>query len=768
MTAKKRSRQAYCEMITKLIRKHLEFARDGLRDLQIKGLEKLANFVLSGKLLGLVKQPTGAGKTRFFGEVLSAISRRSLVLVPRVNLITDTKIALVGNAEQDIDGLGFLDSEVIAMEIKPGASAPDVFRIIVNDLNGNIERRSVLIMTYQSFLSISKKESQMLDNFMSTVMVIISDEAHRSLGKKTKRLISKYDSVNDDDDEISADYELDDLDLETQQEIEEAEKLIDKKYPILHLRMTATPRLSLKDVHSEYDIDIIDWVRVEEAVTERVLILPQLPYIGKATYKLEDDQVINDALLNNLAEQERFRMENGQTVAECLTDKYLELREKHFRYLPAVAFCGTIAHAESYCQYLKSRGVRAIRSTSANQDYDAGVSPSDAKKLFHNETIDVVVTVTKVGEGWDVPTLRCAIWLVPRRSPAQIMQGNGRIMRTLPENSLHQAKTRDNTYVLEPEWELLRVSSSLRNKDEDSGTKKTVKNDPESDDKSKQSKVRLFNFYENLVHLDEFHIDTVRGLAGSGWIIREQFDYRNNDHLRQLIGSIEKLVIEGKGISLMTAYFSLPEKAWTISGHQIGYALFNTGSPNSQHAEELARMLWPEEAEKLLPKEKFDFHNNDHLRQLIGFIEKLVIKSKGISLMTAYFSLPEKAWTISGCQIGYALFNTGSPNSQHAEELARMLWPEEAEKLLPKEKFDFHNNDHLRQLIGSIEKLVIEGKGIYLRKANFSLPEKVWTISGRQIGHALFNTYAPNSQHAEELARMLWPEEAEKLIQKRK
>ena len=106
----------YCKAIAGELKNHLNIEKENLRRVQIRGFEKLIKFVLTGKLSGLIKQPTGAGKTRFFGEILVAINMPSLVLVPRINLVNDTKDELVGAEERDIEGLGFLDDEVLILQ----------------------------------------------------------------------------------------------------------------------------------------------------------------------------------------------------------------------------------------------------------------------------------------------------------------------------------------------------------------------------------------------------------------------------------------------------------------------------------------------------------------------------------------------------------------------------------------------------------------------------------------------------------------------------
>jgi superfamily II DNA or RNA helicase len=77
--------------------------------------------------------------------------------------------------------------------------------------------------------------------------------------------------------------------------------------------------------------------------------------------------------------------------------------------------------------------------------------------MLEANEIDIIVTVTKVSEGWDVQTLRCAIWYAPTLSPAKNLQGNGRIMRTITGENLdkYPEKDRGNTIIIEPsEWQI--------------------------------------------------------------------------------------------------------------------------------------------------------------------------------------------------------------------------------------------------------------------------------------------------------------------------
>ncbi len=241
-------------------------------------------------------------------------------------------------------------------------------------------------------------------------------------------------------------------------------------------------------------------------------------------------------------------------------------------------------------------------------------------------------------------------------------------------------------------------------------------------------------------------------------------DTRNHDHLRLLIGDPEKLILYGRGMSLTKAKFYHKELNWYMTGRTLSFIFFGT-KPRPNHSEEIAKKLWPKEAEELLSKGKIDLKNDDHLRLLIGDMDYLFYRTGKVKpLLMIPFYCSERNWSMSGGIIGKTLFNEENPTEVHTEMLARRLWPEEAEKKIPKEEIDLKNDDHLRLLIGGVENLIQNGRGISLVKCRFICEEKVWNISGGQIGRALFDTENSNSSHAEALARRLWPEEAVRLL----
>ncbi len=428
-----KERWEYLDELISSLGKHLDMQRVNLRKNQISSFEKLIKFLESWKVEWLIKQPTWAWKTRLFWEILKATWKTSLILVPRTTLVGDTKKEFVWDESKDIKWFWFEENKVYTIDSTKDSSfnwkAVDQFNKILN----NIKNGDVVITTYQSFVAAMKSNPKLVSGFIKKLDVVISDEAHRSTWDKTKESISKISKSN--------------IENLTNNEIEElAEREIGDNFTKMHLRFTATPKLLEKDVQNTYDIDIIDWLTLKEVVDDWTLIFPQYINPWVATYKTEEDDLnITNKELAKLAESWKFIMENWESVEENLTKIYLEKKEENNWYLPAVAFCSTIKQAEDYKNYLQSLWIRAERATSSNKDYNMWVSSDTAKQMFHDEKLDVVVTVSKVWEGWDVPTLRASIWLTPRNSPADKIQWVWRTMRKLNENSHHSEKNSSNT-----------------------------------------------------------------------------------------------------------------------------------------------------------------------------------------------------------------------------------------------------------------------------------------------------------------------------------
>jgi len=89
----------------------------------------------------------------------------------------------------------------------------------------------------------------------------------------------------------------------------------------------------------------------------------------------------------------------------------------------AIAFCCSIAHAESVARSFNAAGISAATLLGNTPDRDAVVAAFDAG------TVQILVTVDVVSEGFDIPAASCAILLRPTQSLGLFLQQVGRVLR---------------------------------------------------------------------------------------------------------------------------------------------------------------------------------------------------------------------------------------------------------------------------------------------------------------------------------------------------
>ncbi|MDD2515712.1 MAG: DEAD/DEAH box helicase family protein, partial [Candidatus Gracilibacteria bacterium] len=405
--------------------------KPGLRGIQIEAIKNLANFVSQGKYEGLVKVPTGGGKSRLFGEIISALLLKTIIFVPRILLLGQTKKELMtsGVPCEDIHCIG-------------GGRAKDTstkaFKKAIKQISKN--NSGVILCTYQSFNSIFQSGNQELVDFLfENIDLIVRDEAHRSLGDITKDNINQIlngdmteDLINPDEEEDWEIYE--DMTLEEELQKEAGKKIISKEESKtgkkLHLLFTATPSLLLKDIRREYE-SIIE-VNIERAVKEGIVTFPRHVSVGVAYVNTNEENITGSYIETELSD--RFVDENGIPIYKKIVSTYLKEKAKQPNgYLPGVGFCSTIDYANKMREYCKENGIKAVTVTSADQEYKTEEQLEELKTKVNSGEIELIITVAKVAEGFDLPTLRCTLMFGPIYSPAKRIQGTGRTMRILSD-----------------------------------------------------------------------------------------------------------------------------------------------------------------------------------------------------------------------------------------------------------------------------------------------------------------------------------------------
>jgi superfamily II DNA or RNA helicase len=168
--------------------------RNLLRCRQIEAIEATITMLRKNIFSGLIKLPTGTGKTRLFAEMSGALDLSTLVLIPRVSLFRDTQIEFENLKKEGIISPDYY-IQTIGGENK--GSSSDQLKSILLAIDDN--KPGVIVCTYQSLDSIAKSNPELFELLIHKIDLLVSDEAHRSLGKKTKKhikVLSETERIN--------------------------------------------------------------------------------------------------------------------------------------------------------------------------------------------------------------------------------------------------------------------------------------------------------------------------------------------------------------------------------------------------------------------------------------------------------------------------------------------------------------------------------------------------------------------------------------------
>lgn len=362
---------------------------------QLEGLVKFIGFLESageGDRLGYFRQPTGAGKTILMAIVAKLCSVKSLFLVPRNNLIDQTIDALkkVGFGEDDIGVVG--DGR-----FQPG--------------------KLMTICTYQSLPKLMKGRKH-------TYELMLCDEAHRGLGERTNKHLSAVA-----DESVS----------EVEVTLADVEKYIPKQ--ALRLGFTATPDLLKKSV-DKYFKKLIHSVTFAELVRSKILVKFKLVHTEGTVYDEDMEHgEINQAMETKILEREK--------IYAKLVGKYLETTEKLGRKLRTAVFCSSIAECDKFVLEAERENLKCAVVTSRESEKNPKALEEAEDAMMRGE-IDFIVTVDKLGEGWDFPPLEAIILARATLSPVKIIQPIGRAARTYIDS---KGVEKQASYVFETEWE---------------------------------------------------------------------------------------------------------------------------------------------------------------------------------------------------------------------------------------------------------------------------------------------------------------------------
>lgn len=431
-----------CQKMLRNIRMNLLVKDDSglnMRVNQLRAVQELIKFLqhegMGPDFRGRFKQPTGAGKTVLFGIIVKLIGVQTLILVPRTNLVTGTK-------DEFMEMLGFREEDI-------GMVKSGFFEL----------GRMVTIATYSSHISKMKRDADYRKH-VETCELVICDEAHRSLGNATAESIKSIGGKDEEDegeDMEQGEISEDEQELTEEEEKEEEDVLANLDAQTnsrsLKLAFTATEKLAQKDVADAFP-HLIAEEKQGDMVKAKVLVGYRIIQVG-ATYATDDfEGYITEEQEADMLKKQNVYGKLAEAYADALKT-YKEQGEATDYPLYCVAFCVNIKECDQFAEIAKSHALRArvVTGREAKGKNGDDVIKEAEQQLLDGE-IDIIVTVNKLGEGWNFKPMNAAIWARATKSPMIVIQGVGRTCRTYIDE-----KGREKPYslVFETLW-------SLRNK----------------------------------------------------------------------------------------------------------------------------------------------------------------------------------------------------------------------------------------------------------------------------------------------------------------
>jgi superfamily II DNA or RNA helicase len=449
------SRILLCQRMIRNIRMNMT-VDDGsslqMRFNQIRAVSELIRFLEQEggeDFKGRFKQPTGAGKTILFGVITKLIGVRTLVLVPRQNLLSNTKkefVEMVGISEGDIGLVGAGSKEI---------------------------GKQITIATYQSHLSRIKKDKAYRDHVQQCDL-IICDEAHRSLGDATRSSIDSIDDADEIVDDSLVDKRLEEDEVTADEERYEEEVFADLEKSTnrqsLKLAFTATPTLAQKDVADHFPYLIAE-EKQGDLVKAGILVGYRIVQVT-ASHETDDfEGYVTEEQEANVLERENVYGKLAGSYAEALK-RYQEKQDEADYPLHGVAFCVNIDECDKFAAEAAKYGLRSRIITSREakgRKGDAVITQAENDLVAQN--IDLIITVNKLGEGWNFKPANAAIWARASTSPMVVIQGVGRTCRAHTDE---QGRTKPHSLVFETQWSLRGNSDRYSRREDDRVHKKPL------------------------------------------------------------------------------------------------------------------------------------------------------------------------------------------------------------------------------------------------------------------------------------------------------
>lgn len=297
---------------------------------------------------------------------------------------------------------------------------------------------------------------------MMACELIVCDEAHRSLGDKTADSIDALDAKTDDSEvaeaseveevvEQEADDSLSDEEVEKEQEVFDSIDTFTNRAS-LKLAFTATPILANKHVQDVFK-HLIAEEKQGELVKAGILVPYRIVQVDGSVHVNDIDSYMTEEQEAGILERENVYGKLASAYADALK-LYREKKEEEQDVMPlrGVAFCVNHNECEKFKEQAEKSGLRARIVTAREAKGKKGNDVIEAaERQLMNCELDLIITVAKLGEGWNFKPANAAIWARASTSPMTVIQGIGRTSRSYTDE---QGRSKPYSLVFETDWSL--------------------------------------------------------------------------------------------------------------------------------------------------------------------------------------------------------------------------------------------------------------------------------------------------------------------------
>ncbi len=375
-----------------------------LRINQLRAIDKLIAFISepnADRMLGYFKQPTGAGKTILFGVIARLLDVKTLVLVPRTNLVEQTK-------NEFINVVGI---------------APEAVGTVMQGTNNTAPQ--FVIATYQSHVSRMRGDPS-YKKMVAACELVVCDEAHRAIGEQTFGTIedaARGAQIVD----RGTDSSLTDEEQSSQEDVFKGVGELAKTAAVF--AFTATPELAGKSV-DYYFKNCIASERYSDMVRAGICVPFLLHQVDGTVREVMLDGYITEEMEGRILKEDGTYDKLAREFARA-SKSYRQTQDESQYPLRGVAFCANVRECDIFAKVAADHGLRCRVVTGREAKGKEGQAViAEAERALVAGKLDLIVTVKKLAEGWDCKPVNAAIWARACTSAADVVQGIGRTGRS--------------------------------------------------------------------------------------------------------------------------------------------------------------------------------------------------------------------------------------------------------------------------------------------------------------------------------------------------